>query len=629
MRGKRGKGLDTFIMEESESYDQIFRAINSCAFDNKRNIPSIAERYFVKEDTDIDFKFARNISIREDTVTFDATIEATLVGQGGYSEDCEDTYSTEWFLLSCEMEIKDKLEYFKVKDIDIYSTARKKEIQGAATSNFVPIILREEYDLEAEAFLKRYCPEALTSVMPVPIKEIVQERMQLNVIDNVHLTKDMVVFGQICFNDSTIKVYNSEKDKYENMPVTRGTVFVDPNVAYMRCVGCANNTLAHEAFHWWKHRVYATVQSILRKESQISYRCPTAPSHVKRKDANSDSDWMEIQANAIAPKILMPRDQTLHKTKELMDYFKYEEGSGDLDALKDVIDSLADFYNVSKQAAKIRLLEFGYPEAAAVYDYANECSYPSHEITQIDAYHEFLKNEDFKTLIDMELFRYAEGYFVINTEKYIQRASDGEYLLTEYARENLADSALTFNYDIYDVIFEFNKASGVMYRKQRAPRDIKIYEPKYNEELIEKALQEVPIALKKYKEAISLGDDTVAQTLMKYMAQKNWNSAKFQEMTGLSAKQYNNTKNKPNRKFELNILVSICVGLDLDHLKSLEILERAGYKLNVNILEQALYNYILSPSGPRNIYACNAFLEEAAENAKEKVRLLGSVFYDT
>ena len=116
---------------------------------------------------------------------------------------------------------------------------------------------------------------------------------------------------------------------------------------------------------------------------------------------------------------------------------------------------------------------------------------------------------------------------------------------------------------------------------------------------------------------------------MKYMDQKNWNSAKFQKMTGLSAKQYNNTKNKPNRKFELNILVSICVGLDLDHLKSLEILERAGYKLNGNILEQALYNYILSPSGPRNICACNAFLEEAAENAKEKVRLLGSGYYDT
>ena len=624
----RGKDLGAFIMEESDSYDKIFRAINSCAFDNKSSISALAERYFVKDGTEMNYKFARNISIVEDTVNFDVTIEATLVGKGGYREDCEETFSTEWFLLSCEMRIKDKLEYFKVKDIEIYSSAQKKKLEGAATSNFVPIISRDEYDFEAEAFLKKYCPEALTTVMPVPIREIVQERMQLNVIDNVHLTKDLVVFGQICFNDSTIKVYNSEKDMYENMPVTRGTVFVDPNVSYLRCIGCTNNTLAHEAFHWWKHRVYATVQAILHKESQISYRCPTAPSHIEKKGANTDSDWMEIQANAIAPKILMPKEQTLRKTKELMDYFKYNEGADDLNALKAVIDSLADFYNVSKQAAKIRLLEFGYPEAAAVYDYANECYYQSHEINQVDAYYEVLKNEDFKTLIDMELFRYAEGYFVINTEKYIQRASDGEYLLTEYARENLADCALIFNYDIYDVIFEFNKQRGVMYRKQRAPRDLKLYYPQYNEKLANRALEEVPEALKKYQDAIALGDETVAQTLMRYMNQKKWNSSKFQEKTGLSAKQYNNIKNKPNRNFELNTLVSICVGLDLPQGKSFEVLRRAGYELKPEVLEHVLYSHILSTAGMRNICACNAFLEEAAEKAKETVRLLGSGFYE-
>ena len=47
--GNKRKDIGTFIMEESESYDKIFRAINGCAFENKRNISSIAERYFVKE----------------------------------------------------------------------------------------------------------------------------------------------------------------------------------------------------------------------------------------------------------------------------------------------------------------------------------------------------------------------------------------------------------------------------------------------------------------------------------------------------------------------------------------------------------------------------------------------------
>jgi hypothetical protein len=47
-----------------------------------------------------------------------------------------------------------------------------------------------------------------------------------------------------------------------------------------------------------------------------------------------------------------------------------------------------------------------------------------------------------------------------------------------------------------------------------------------------------------------------------------------------------------------------------------------------SVEEELITKLKLSPAGSRNIPACNEFLQKAAEQRKEKVRLLGSGFYD-
>jgi len=166
-----------------------------------------------------------------------------------------------------------------------------------------------------------------------------------------------------------------------------------------------------------------------------------------------------------------------------------------------------------------------------------------------------------------------------------------------------------------------------MYKQSRNPRAVRVCTPKDNDELVNKALDEISTAQKSYDDTIALGDETVAQTLMRYMNKRKWYPSTFEIMTGLDLGHYSRIKTKPNRRFDLNILVSICVGLDLPYGKSIEIIERAGYKLIPQILEHALYNHILSTVGMRNIYACNRFLETLAKRNNEKVRLLGSGDY--
>jgi hypothetical protein len=118
--------------------------------------------------------------------------------------------------------------------------------------------------------------------MPVPMKEIAK-KMGLTIITDTHLTKDLSVFGQICFADGEINTYNEEQSCYIKTSVKRGTIFIDPNTYFLRCLGCVNNTIAHEAFHWERHRVYATVKNILTKKHIVAQRCPIRDEKKEKK----------------------------------------------------------------------------------------------------------------------------------------------------------------------------------------------------------------------------------------------------------------------------------------------------------------------------------------------------------
>jgi len=67
---------------------------------------------------------------------------------------------------------------------------------------------------------------------------------------------------------------------------------------------------------------------------------------------------MEWQANALAPRILMPFHATKIKTSEIIRaYLNARRSDSVIDVMESVIDTVATFFGVSRQAAKIRLYE--------------------------------------------------------------------------------------------------------------------------------------------------------------------------------------------------------------------------------------------------------------------------------
>ena len=68
-----------------------------------------------------------------------------------------------------------------------------------------------------------------------------------------------------------------------------------------------------------------------------------------------------VHANGIAPRILMPKNKTRIKIREL--YRTLTLVNPDMsrsELVQEVVDNLADFFNVSKQAAKIRMIDLGF-----------------------------------------------------------------------------------------------------------------------------------------------------------------------------------------------------------------------------------------------------------------------------
>jgi hypothetical protein len=628
--------LAKFIIGQSDSYNAIADAVKSYAIHNRHKLEFLDNPSTYIEFEDIDFKYALNVTIEEEIVNFDTVVEGSFSYKtGNRHRDFDDEIGCQWFGLHCVMAITDKLESFHVTRIEICTNEQKKELANPATADFVPVMHKKDFDLEAEKFLARWYPQALKEPMRLPIKEIAEERMGLAVIDDIPLTKDLSVFGQICFADGEIKTYDKTLDIYVETKVTRGTVFIDPDTYFLRCLGCANNTLAHEAFHWERHRVYATVKNILNKQSTIAHRCPTAPKgNIVRDTLSKGEDWMEWQANGIAPKILMPKTPAIRKVKEVAAAHNYDQNNPDTETLKIIIDELADFYGVSKQAAKIRMIELGYTEANEVYNYDSDCTLLAKEISAIDAYTEYENNEDFCTLFDMGLFRSVEGYFVIDAPLYRNESTDGAFVLTDYARENLDECTLTFEYNIAE-LFEFNRDRGVLYREKqqrqaRPPQNI--FSPKYNQTAIDKALAEVSRAQRQIEAAQEFGDITAAQQIARYMerTKPKWNSSIFQERTGLSKNEYSKIMTKPNRSFKLPTIVSICVGLKLPAEHARELITKAGFVLGKSSPEDIAYSMILAGVVSDNILACNAFIEGLEQkNPNYEIRKLGSQMYDT
>ena len=447
----------------------------------------------------------------------------------------------------------------------------------------------EQREAEAERFLERYCSEALTEPMPVPIRSIMEKQMGLNVITNIQLPDN--AYGEIVYRDDQTLVMNDNGDDFLIMPCRRGDVLIDGYKAMLRGFEAMNFTLAHEAYHWFAHRAYVDFHRLIGKQEDGSYN---------GMSRYSSADILEIQANAMASRILMPRKAFIRKTREMAG-----------DDLHSIIDSVASFFHVSYSAATIRLAQLG------LYDFRTPA-----EITQVtrrDAFDMYFSDDDFRRLVDMEQIIYTDGCYVYNRPEYVTPVwedvpkygcSGGPYQITDYALLHPEEAFVRFTIDHRRVIEhggDILQARSDAYLRAQVDQTRRLL-PEKEKEMKHFAEQFEQLYQKS-------GKKTFCETAKEIIEARYGTDGEISPVDAfcgdtLQKRQYYEKIMKGTAGQPENItLMSLCVGFCLSVKKAAELFRSAGRTLSWSRIDQA-YGFILTHLRDQDIEDVNVFLDD-------------------
>jgi transcriptional regulator with XRE-family HTH domain len=560
---------------------------------------------------DMILEFAKNIRIDEDSLLFDAVVSCTInLTEENYGGTASHEIS-QWLVLSCVAVVTEKLESITVTNISSYASGQPRKTDGQAVSkNIVPILYKKDMDDEATAFLQKYYPEALEAPMPVPIADIAKA-MELDIVQGSRITDDFSIFGEIYFTSGKATLYDLFKISSDTIDVKRGTILVDAYTFWERNLGCVKNTIAHEVYHWYKHRMYAAIKHILYGQDFVACRCPSSMTYPKKNEEWTDVQRMEWQANNMAPRILMPYRTFRMKVDELLEKFNYAKSPIKPAVLTAIAEELREFYGVSKQSVLIRMMETGYKDAATIYQYDEASPYHSY-LDQRDAFYAYRTNDEFRDLVDSGLFRYVDGHFVINDEKYVERDDNGKFTLTDYAWSNLEECTLQFTWQALRADEAEKHFPFELLHRDNADRKASKYDSQKSALAVQMSEQ-----LRKKREEferqsaarkITGINKTCWEVIFEILQSRGISKSHFCSATGLGEEVYRKAEKNIDTKPSLRTIVAIGRGLDLDIGTTEKLLQLARHAFDESDEQQALKYCITGFSG-MGIDDANEFLE--------------------
>lgn len=613
-------------------YNELFSAVSDFLRDNCANL-NVSSRLVRTVDnaelSDINVKHAYVDNLPGMKIAFDILLEAEFeISEVDRHTDRFDE-KREWFKLSCSGDLSHNLDDFTISHIEEYNI-RNQQLNPLSNS-LVPIIKKEQLETVARSFLELYYPEALYA--PIPIDPLVlTQRMGIS-FQLRHITSDFSTFGQIFFTDCEAEYYDKKSGSSKTIPVTKGTIFVDPDAYFLRNLGLVNNTIIHECVHWDKHRKAFELER-LYNENATQIKCLVVGG-VKDAKVWTPTDWMEWQANALTPRIQMPFTQAKVKAAELIgEYSIRYPGSALIDIMEPVIDELALFFGVSRMAAKIRMVDLGYEEAIGTFTYIDGRYVKPHtfkkgelernqtfSISERDAIVESFMNPALREKVQSGRYLFVDSHICINHPKYIAADDVGNLCLTQYARHHIDECCLLFDLSIPKSANKYGQQfykECVLYRD--ATSDI-VFEACFSDSKISNDVDARSKAIcdytKEVAEVLQKMPGGFSGALTSLMTWKGKTVEALASDCCLAPKTIQRMRNDEAYETTIESIVAICVALQLPPMISHALISRSGCSLGMSEKHVA-YQFILTSFYTRPIYECNEMLQRFGFEALTK-----------
>lgn len=621
-------------------YDVIAGSIEEFITDNKSSLSDdkIANAQKLEfEGMDINgVSFKKTSSQEDENLSFRIDVCAYVSADKRYYHDHEDKITSMWLSLEASCMLNDGMKNFKITSVEKYS---KKEFDGRnnLSRSLLPYLYVKDADDVAEQFLKEYCPAALEEPMRLPAVEVAAN-MGLEIYS---APLENNICGKIYFDPATEKIYK----KYPLLDLTEanisaGSILIDPNCKF----GTLSNTIIHECVHWKWHRLFFEMKKLLTKDP-VSMAYKESGYSNKTGSKATEIDWIEWQANELAPKILMPASMTRKYIKEKFAALRRTtpENVRDAELFQQTIDSTAAFFNVSRSSAKLRAAELGFEQAKGVFVYVDgkyikPFSFDKNAlgknetfvINSVSAAKLVIDSPDLYALLLANKIVFVNNMLCINNEKYIQYDKEGFPSMTRYALDHADECCLVFKRERkYDRAYDDSYGNlGFLCREISADffveNDVKneTYEER-KKELSDEANKkdkdkdnEAKI-IKKVMSSITELEDTfdklpgsLSKTIDYHIRRKGYTANQLNERTQLSEQFISNLRNNKVRNIKLQTLMKLFVGLNLAPDFCLDLMEKAGVSFP-KTKEGRFFRWLVMEHTNETVMQWQKYLDEA------------------
>ncbi|OOM76982.1 hypothetical protein CLPUN_25080 [Clostridium puniceum] len=228
-----------------------------------------------------------------------------------------------------------------------------------------PYRSKDELEKIAENHLEVYNSRLLTKPSEITITDFIERHLKLE-LKFLPISQDGEILGYMVFKPAKIiiyNMYNGKEKQYFN--ISEASVIVDSELSdNKKEIGRFRFTCAHEAAHWILHRdvflqdlsnpVISDAEDILTDKYNEGY-----------KDNIANDKRMEWQANYLGGALLMPKKTFLKEFLNMLvllgitnkTYLYRDSQLCNINNYRCIINRITSVFNVSKEAARIRLLQ--------------------------------------------------------------------------------------------------------------------------------------------------------------------------------------------------------------------------------------------------------------------------------
>ena len=467
----------------------------------------------------------------------------------------------------------------------------------------VPVMYKRHFDEYAYNFLERFYPETLEDDMKID-PELIVKRIGFNLRFET-LSPDNSVTGATVFRDKWVATYRGKRIVKKH--IAHNTVIYSKKFDIEK-----RAIILHECIHILSHNLFYELQYYYR-ELVSKYSAGKPLNFVKDKDCDG-LKWAEVQADAIPSHISMYYERVVNFIESYSDREGRNVYNTNHNGLRNLIDSVSRTYGVSRSSAKKRIIELGFKQARGVYEwgymgYAEDFDVPedfpddhTYTVSLYDLSKILGKSLRFDNYIHSGAFVYADGHLVLDDPKYIVERC-GNLYLTEYAKANMSECCIPFK-RVYGhksykyTIGELRKEEEQYFCQYELEAETKRKIDKAREEWL----------LQKYYLENDGKNMSVGDTIRYHMTRLDMTVESLSERTGLGIRTIIGLRNNSCHAPKLETILAVVVGLGLEDMFCMDLLEKANLTHMTKSETYQLYRLMVSVKPDISVYQINEYL---------------------